>query len=71
MDKKLTQAQLAQIINEKPQVIKEYESGKAIPNQMIIGKLESWREHLVPKSLGRNEKVDLMVVALNLAKLGD
>ncbi|KEH41234.1 transcriptional coactivator multiprotein bridging factor [Medicago truncatula] len=29
-----------QIINEKPQVIHEYESGKAIPNQHIIGKLE-------------------------------
>ncbi|CAL5200704.1 unnamed protein product [Lathyrus oleraceus] len=39
-DKKLTQAQLAQVINEKPQVIQEYESGKAIPNQQIIGKLE-------------------------------
>lgn len=40
LDKKLTQAQLAQMINEKPQVIQEYESGKAIPNQQIIGKLE-------------------------------
>ncbi|GKV02107.1 hypothetical protein SLEP1_g14581 [Rubroshorea leprosula] len=40
MDKKLTQAQLAQTINEKPQIIQEYESGKAIPNQQIIGKLE-------------------------------
>ncbi|XP_047163424.1 multiprotein-bridging factor 1b [Vigna umbellata] len=40
MEKKLTQAQLAQVINEKPQVIQEYESGKAIPNQQIIGKLE-------------------------------
>ncbi|KAF3791834.1 Multiprotein-bridging factor 1b [Nymphaea thermarum] len=40
MDKKLTQAQLAQLINEKPQVIQEYESGKAIPNQQIISKLE-------------------------------
>lgn len=29
-----------QMINEKPQVIQEYESGKAIPNQQIIGKLE-------------------------------
>ncbi|KAF2286121.1 hypothetical protein GH714_010601 [Hevea brasiliensis] len=26
--------------NEKPQIIQEYESGKAIPNQQIIGKLE-------------------------------
>ncbi|KAL8141293.1 hypothetical protein V2J09_007314 [Rumex salicifolius] len=40
LDKKLTQAQLAQLINEKPQIIQEYESGKAIPNQQIIGKLE-------------------------------
>ncbi|EPS71833.1 hypothetical protein M569_02928 [Genlisea aurea] len=40
MDKKLTQAQLAQMINEKPQTIQEYESGKAIPNQQIITKLE-------------------------------
>jgi|UniRef100_A0ACD5VF05 putative transcription factor len=39
-DKKLTQAQLAQIISEKPQIIQEYESGKAIPNQQIIAKLE-------------------------------
>eukprot|EP00897_Mesotaenium_endlicherianum_P007243 jgi/Mesen1/6547/ME000334S05886 len=40
LEKKLTQAQLAQQINEKPQIIQEYESGKAIPNQQIIGKLE-------------------------------
>jgi len=33
--KKLTQAQLAQQINEKPQVINEYESGKAIPNPQV------------------------------------
>ena len=31
---------IPQIINEKPQIIQEYESGKAIPNQQIIGKLE-------------------------------
>ena len=29
-----------QQINEKPQVVGEYESGKAIPNPQIIGKLE-------------------------------
>ncbi|KAJ4981687.1 hypothetical protein NE237_032926 [Protea cynaroides] len=40
MDKKLTQSQLAQLMNEKPQVIQEYESGKAIPNQQILSKLE-------------------------------
>jgi putative transcription factor len=40
LEKKLTQAQLAQQINEKPQIIQEYESGKAIPNNQIIAKLE-------------------------------
>eukprot|EP00475_Leptophrys_vorax_P044094 TRINITY_DN8708_c0_g1_i1.p1 TRINITY_DN8708_c0_g1~~TRINITY_DN8708_c0_g1_i1.p1 ORF type:complete len:146 (+),score=18.86 TRINITY_DN8708_c0_g1_i1:181-618(+) len=40
LDAKLTQAQLAQKINEKPQIIQEYESGKAIPNPQIIGKME-------------------------------
>ena len=33
--KKMTQAQLAQAINEKPQVINEYECGKAIPNPQV------------------------------------
>ena len=28
-----------QIINERPQVIQEYESGKAIPSGQILGKL--------------------------------
>jgi len=30
----------AQAINEKPQTIQEYESGKAIPNNQVLGKLE-------------------------------
>eukprot|EP00527_Entomoneis_sp_CCMP2396_P004340 CAMPEP_0198143270 /NCGR_PEP_ID=MMETSP1443-20131203/6253_1 /TAXON_ID=186043 /ORGANISM="Entomoneis sp., Strain CCMP2396" /LENGTH=176 /DNA_ID=CAMNT_0043806485 /DNA_START=30 /DNA_END=557 /DNA_ORIENTATION=+ len=38
--KKLTQKELATACNEKPQVIAEYESGKAIPNPQIISKLE-------------------------------
>jgi len=38
--KGMTQAQLAQQINEKPQIVQEYESGKAIPNQQILAKLE-------------------------------
>eukprot|EP00246_Nothoceros_aenigmaticus_P003674 TRINITY_DN14852_c0_g1_i1.p1 TRINITY_DN14852_c0_g1~~TRINITY_DN14852_c0_g1_i1.p1 ORF type:complete len:146 (-),score=44.10 TRINITY_DN14852_c0_g1_i1:330-767(-) len=40
IDKKLTQAQLAQQINERPQVVQEYEAGKAVPNQQVLGKLE-------------------------------
>lgn len=38
--KGMTQKQLAQAINEKQTVINDYESGKAIPNQQILGKLE-------------------------------
>jgi putative transcription factor len=37
--KKLTQAQLAQQINEKPQLVQEYESGKAIPNPQVLSKM--------------------------------
>lgn len=39
-DKKMTQKELAVKINEKPQVITDYEAGRAIPNQQILGKLE-------------------------------
>lgn len=39
-DKGMTQKQLATAINEKPQVIQEFESGKAIPDQNVLGKLE-------------------------------
>ncbi|KAI8332755.1 multi protein bridging factor 1-domain-containing protein [Blakeslea trispora] len=38
--KGITQKDLAQLINEKPQVVNEYESGKAIPNQNVLGKME-------------------------------
>lgn len=34
-DKKMTQAALAKIINEKPAVINQYENGKAIPNGQV------------------------------------
>ncbi|VDK23158.1 unnamed protein product [Taenia asiatica] len=39
-DANLTQKELATKINEKPQIIAEYEQGKAIPNQTILTKLE-------------------------------
>jgi putative transcription factor len=38
--KKMTQKELATGINEKPQVVAEYESGKAVPNPSIISKIE-------------------------------
>eukprot|EP00667_Euglena_gracilis_P022564 EG_transcript_25186 len=34
------QSDLGQQINEKPSVIAEYETGKAIPNQQVLGKME-------------------------------
>merc|ERR1719276_60246 len=40
MAKKMTQKDLATAINEKPQVVAEYENGKAIPNGAIIVKIE-------------------------------
>jgi putative transcription factor len=40
MDKELTQKDLAQKINEKPSVIQDYESGKAIPSPQILSKME-------------------------------
>lgn len=40
MDKQLTQKDLAQKINEKPSVIQDYESGKAIPSPQILSKME-------------------------------
>lgn len=29
-----------QKVNEKPQVINDYEAGRGIPNQLVIGKIE-------------------------------
>ncbi|CAF0795728.1 unnamed protein product [Adineta ricciae] len=38
--KEWTQADLARNINEKQQVVNEYEQAKAIPNQQVLSKLE-------------------------------
>lgn len=38
--KNLTQVELARLINEKQQVVNEYEQGKVIPSQQILAKLE-------------------------------
>jgi putative transcription factor len=39
-DKELTQKELATKINEKPQVVNDYESGRAQPNQQVLQKME-------------------------------
>lgn len=36
----MSQKELATKINEKPQVITDYEAGRGIPNNVIIGKIE-------------------------------
>ena len=33
-------SRILQAVNEKPQIVTEYEQGKAIPNNQILGKLE-------------------------------
>ena len=47
--KKMNQKALATAINEKPQVIGEYESGKAVPNPQIISKIERTLGCKLPK----------------------
>lgn len=38
--KEMSQKDLATKINEKPQIVNDYEAGRAIPNQQILSKLE-------------------------------
>ncbi|XP_028788450.1 multiprotein-bridging factor 1c-like [Neltuma alba] len=40
LEKKMSQADLAKQINERPQVVQEYENGKAVPNQAVLAKME-------------------------------
>ena len=40
LDKKLSQKDLGAKINERPNIIGDYESGKAIPNQQVLSKME-------------------------------
>jgi len=38
--KGLSQKDLATKINEKPQIVNDYEAGRGIPNNIILGKME-------------------------------
>jgi putative transcription factor len=53
--KKMNQKQLAQMINEKPQVVNEYESGKAIPNGAVINKLNRALGCQLPSAKGKKK----------------
>ena len=40
VNKKLSQKALAQLLNEKPQLIQQYENGQATPDPRLINKLQ-------------------------------
>lgn len=42
-----------QLINEKPQIIQEYESGKAIPNPQVLSKLSRALGVVLKKNPGK------------------
>mmetsp|Transcript_18329 Transcript_18329/g.58450 ORF Transcript_18329/g.58450 Transcript_18329/m.58450 type:complete len:141 (+) Transcript_18329:81-503(+) len=56
MEKEMTQKQLAQAIAEKPQVVNQYESGKAIPNPAILSKLERALGTRLPRPPKKSKK---------------
>ncbi len=57
MNAKLSQKDLAQKLNLKPTVIQNYESGKAIPNKMILVKMgKMLNTHLTGKNIGKSMK---------------
>ena len=47
--KGLTQKQLAQQLNEKPALINDYESGRAIPDNALIAKIERMLGSKLPR----------------------
>ena len=54
---KLSQSQLAQQLNVKPNVINEYESGKVVPNNQLLGKIERiLKVKLRGKDIGKKQK---------------
>ncbi|PFH31338.1 putative multiprotein bridging factor type 1 family transcriptional co-activator [Besnoitia besnoiti] len=55
--KKMTQAQLAQAINEKPSVVNDYESGRAIPNGAVVQKLNRALGVSLPKAKEKRKPV--------------
>jgi len=54
--KKMTQKQLATAINVKQSVVNEYESGKAVPNNAIISKMERALGCRLPRGKGGGKK---------------
>lgn len=69
MAKKMTQKDLATKINEKPQVVGEYESGKAVPNGQLIVKMERALGVKLPRP-GKKPAAKKMSAAEGAAKGG-
>ncbi|OAQ27719.1 endothelial differentiation-related factor 1 [Linnemannia elongata AG-77] len=40
IEKKITQKELSAVVHEKPNMINDYEAGRAVPNQQVLGKIE-------------------------------
>lgn len=59
MNVKLSQQELAQKLQVKPEVIKEYENGKAIPNNGFIAKIEKILNTKLPRAKKKEFKEDL------------
>jgi ribosome-binding protein aMBF1 (putative translation factor) len=55
---KLSQQELAQKLQVKPEVIKEYENGKAIPNNGFIARIEKILNTKLPRAK-KKEAIDI------------
>ncbi|KAB2618530.1 multiprotein-bridging factor 1c-like [Pyrus ussuriensis x Pyrus communis] len=53
LEKKMSQVELAKRINERPQVVQEYENGKAVPNQAVLAKMERVLEKKLRGKVGK------------------
>jgi putative transcription factor len=53
--KKLSQKQLAQMVNEKPQVVMQYESGGVVPRPPVVQKLNRALGGTLPSATGNKK----------------
>jgi len=53
-----------QKVNEKPQVINDYEAGRGIPNQVVIGKIEKAIGKWIPVQSGHRTDKNYSTIGL-------
>jgi len=51
-------------VNEKPQVINDYEAGRGIPNQVVIGKIEKAIGKWIPVQSGHRTDKNYSTIGL-------